>query len=217
MKYDERIGESKLSVLRDGVRFLQAILTSALCYRPEALFLMGFVGCFLVSVLLAMYPTEFYIEQGYVKEWMIYRFVVCFLLGAVGFLFLCAVAIAQQMVTLRGQRRESDPFWSAAAARLFRGKILWVLTGSAVLTSVVLVWPGLVEYSQSGQVTLHWSRVIVAAFGLLLAFEATVTWLLLQILKLWAVQDLARDNTRHAAGSLLKVTSARARPGKLAV
>jgi glycosyltransferase involved in cell wall biosynthesis len=192
MKYDERVGRSKLSVLRDGVRFLQAIVTAALCYRPEGLFLMGFMACLLVSALLAMYPIEFYLENRFLREWMIYRFLVCFLLGSVGFLLLCAAALAQRMVSLRGPRRDGDPFWGAATARLFSGRVLWITTGLAVVCSIVLVWPGVVEYVRSGQVTLHWSRVIVAAFGLLLAFQAILTRLLLEMLDLWAVQDLER-------------------------
>ena len=217
MRYHERIGESKLSVVRDGVRFLQAILNSAICYRPEALFMTGFVVCFLVSALLAMYPIEVYISQGIVSEWMIYRVLVCFLLGGIGFLFLCAVAISQQMVTLRGQRRDGDAFWSAATTRVFRGRLQWLLSGSALVCAILLVWPGLVEYAQTRTVSLHWSRVIVAAFGVLLAFEAFVTWALLQILTLWAVQDTERTDTLAADRSIAKAVAARTRHGKIAV
>ena len=217
MRYHERIGESKLSVIRDGVRFLQAILNSAICYRPEALFMMGFVVCFLVSALLAMYPIELYISQGVVGEWMIYRVLVCFLLGGIGFLFLCAVAISQQMVTLRGQRRDGDAFWSAATTRVFGGRLQWLVSGSALVCALLLVWPGLLEYAQTRTVSLHWSRVIVAAFGVLLACEAFVTWALLQILTLWAVQDTERTDTLAADRSIAKAVAARTRHGKIAV
>ena len=215
MQYHERVGRSKLSVLKDGVRFLQAILASALCYRPEFLFLVGFIFCFGISTLLAMYPVEFYIENRYVHEWMIYRFVLCFLLGSVGFLFLCAAAVAQHMASLRRKQRSGDPFWGAASATLFRGKTLWVFTALAVVLSVMLVWPGIVQYVSTGQVTLHWSRVIVAAFGMLLAFQSIVTRLLLEILDVWAVQDLAQPE--RIAASLPKTASPRRRAGKVAV
>ena len=49
--------------------------------------------------------------------------------------------------------------------------------------SLALVWPGLLEYAKTQHVTLHWSRVMVAAFGLLVAFIATVTATLLQVIK----------------------------------
>jgi glycosyltransferase involved in cell wall biosynthesis len=215
MQYHERVGRSKLSVLKDGLRFLHAILASALCYRPEFLFLVGFAFCFAVSALLAMYPVEFYIKNRFVHEWMIYRFVVCFLMGSVGFLFLCAGAVAQHMASLRRSRRAAEPFWGAAIASLFRGKTLWVSTGFATIVSLLLVWPGVVEYVTTSHVTLHWSRVIVAAFGLLLAIQATVTRLLLEILDLWTVQDLAEPE--RVAASLSKVVTTRKRASKVAV
>lgn len=92
MKYEERIGRSKLSVLRDGVRFLRAIFTGVLCYRPEKVFLIGFGGCTLAAMLLAMSPAEFYLQNRTLEEWMIYRFIACFLLGAFGLLLLLATA-----------------------------------------------------------------------------------------------------------------------------
>ena len=49
-------GTSKLSVLRDGVRFLRAIVTGVLCYRPEKIFLMGLGACMLMALVLA--PTR---------------------------------------------------------------------------------------------------------------------------------------------------------------
>ena len=51
--------------------------------------------------------------------------------------------------------------------------------------SLALVWPGLLEYVGTGQVTLHWSRVIVAAFGLLVAFQAVLTGMTLRVTSLW--------------------------------
>lgn len=215
MQYHERVGRSKLSVVKDGVRFLQAILASALCYRPEFLFLIGFAFCLALSALLAMYPIEFYMERRFIHEWMIYRFVVCFLLGSVGFLFLCAAAVAQHMASIRRKRRDANPFWGAAIATLFRGRTLWVFSGVTVLASVLLVWPGIVQYVGTGQVTLHWSRVIVAAFGLLLTIQAAVTRVLLEILDLWAIQDLAEPE--RVAASAPRPVAARRRPGKVAV
>ena len=63
MPYAERIGESKLNVLRDGIQFFKTIVSGVLCYRPEKLFLMAFSLCMLFLVLLAASPTEYYFEN----------------------------------------------------------------------------------------------------------------------------------------------------------
>ena len=47
--YSERVGRSKLSVVRDGVRFAQSIVWTALCYNPVRL--LGMIG--LVALALA--------------------------------------------------------------------------------------------------------------------------------------------------------------------
>jgi glycosyltransferase involved in cell wall biosynthesis len=54
MRYEERVGESKLHVMRDGVRFLQAILTSVLYYRPEKLFLTAAAFCEVPMIDMSM-------------------------------------------------------------------------------------------------------------------------------------------------------------------
>lgn len=46
--YRERVGRSKLSVIRDGLRFLNSILMTALTYNPTRLF--GLIGAGLISL-----------------------------------------------------------------------------------------------------------------------------------------------------------------------
>lgn len=51
--YRERVGESKLSVTRDGVRFLQTMVTTALAYNPVRVFgFLGLAGVGLAAVVL---------------------------------------------------------------------------------------------------------------------------------------------------------------------
>jgi hypothetical protein len=197
MRYEERIGTSKLRVLTDGVRFLQTILAGVLCYRPERLFLMGFAACLLLGVLVAAYPTEFYLRNRRVEEWMIYRFVACFLVGSCGFLLLGATALAHRMAALGPPRREGSSFWPPVISHLFEGKLWVALTAVTVLASLGLVAPGVVEYFGTGHVTLHWSRVIVGGFGLLIAFQCFVTWVLLQVLAIWQAQQVGQARRRR--------------------
>jgi glycosyltransferase involved in cell wall biosynthesis len=185
MHYEERLGISKLSILHDGVRFLRAIIEGVLCYRPERIFLVVFTLCLLSSAFLAAYPVEFYWRNSRIEEWMVYRFLVCFLLGSAGFLSLSAAVLVHRMKGLGPRRLDCDTFWTAALAKLLSGKKLTVLAGGAVVFSMILLWPGIAEYINKGQVTLHWSRVIVGSFGLLLAFQAVVTAVLLDVIEIW--------------------------------
>jgi glycosyltransferase involved in cell wall biosynthesis len=193
MSYEERIGRSKLSVLKDGIGFLRVIVDGVLCYRPERIFLSGFSVCLLISLLMAVYPTEFYVQNRRLEEWMIYRFLACFLLCSVGVLLLSGSALANQMATLGQYRRQQEGFWAGISGRIFKGKFLAILTISVVTISTLLVWQGIVQYLTTGHVEIHWSRVVVAAFGILLASQLLVTGVLLRVLEIWKAQGEEPD------------------------
>jgi glycosyltransferase involved in cell wall biosynthesis len=185
MAYSERVGESKLSAVKDGVRFFRAILDAVLFYRPSRMFTLFFSLCALIVLLLSISPTEFYFRNHYFEEWMIYRFVVCMLVGAMGFTLLCTAVVADELFGLTNKRPKWNSFSGQLLHQLFSQRSLLTISVLAVLISVVLVWPGIVEYFSTRHITLHWSRVIVAAFGMLIATECVVTASLLRIVRLW--------------------------------
>jgi glycosyltransferase involved in cell wall biosynthesis len=201
MRYEERVGTSKLSVLADGFRFLNAIVEGVLCYRPERLFLMVFWLFLFVGASMALYPVEFYWHNRRIEEWMIYRFIVCFLLGSMGFFLLCAAVLANRMVFLGPKRRDGDSFAVNLFSHLFRGVPLAVFSALMLVGSLVLAWPGVVEYVTTRQITLHWSRIMVAAFGLMLLFQALVTAVMLRLVDLWKYQKAQPYSPEEAVGA----------------
>ena len=184
MPYADRVGQSKLRVFRDGWRFLLAILDGVFLFRPERSFMFLAFLTLVPAVLLSLNPVEFYLMNRRVEEWMIYRFVVTFLLGSAGVLALSGAAVVSRMselVLTRGKRT----FWLSLLVRSFGGAPVAILLTALVGGATALIWPGLVEYAQTGHVTLHWSRVIVGAFGLLVAFQVVLTGVLLRTTTLW--------------------------------
>lgn len=195
MRYEERLGRSKLSVLKDGVRFLRSILAGVLCYRPERILLLGFSGCLLIMALLAANPIEFYLRHRRLEEWMIYRFVACSLLGSMGLLLLLSTALAHRMAFFSRRRTEGNPFWPSLISTVFRGPGLLVLLASLLCASTLFLWPGLVEYTSTGHVTVHWSRLLAGAFGIFSAFQTAVFALLMRVVTLWKTQALAAPSS----------------------
>jgi glycosyltransferase involved in cell wall biosynthesis len=201
MHYEERIGRSKLNVIKDGFRFLHAIFAAVLCYRPERLFLMGFVLCLTLGTVIAAYPVEFYLRHQCLEEWMIYRFMACFLLGACGQFLLSSTALAHQMATFGPRRNEGGSYWPSIISALFEGKILAVCIGLMLTVAGIFLGAGIVEYVTTGHTTLHWSRLFVGAFGLLMAFHVAVTWILLQVVALWKYER--EESGRRQSETLL--------------
>jgi glycosyltransferase involved in cell wall biosynthesis len=187
MSYAERVGESKLSVLRDGVRFLYAIRDAAMLYRPSRVFGLAAAACVMVGLFWGAYPVEFYLANRRLEEWMIYRLLLCGFLLTCAFTLLTAGVLADRVLSLVYRRRQQT-FVSELFDRLLNGPRLLVGAGLFAAVAMVLVWPGLVEYVQTRHVTLHWSRAVTAVFLLQLAVFATVNTVLQKVIELWKGQ-----------------------------
>jgi glycosyltransferase involved in cell wall biosynthesis len=187
MSYAERVGESKLHVMRDGVRFLAAILNALLLYRPSRIFGVLAGLCIFIALLWGMYPLEFYVRNQRLEEWMIYRVQLCVFLGTCSFVFTGAGALSEQILALFYPRRWRT-FVGQLTEALFSPRVLVVFAVAAAIVSVALVWPGLKDYLSTGHTTLHWSRAIVAASLLQLAVLAVVLVVLQRVVSLWREQ-----------------------------
>jgi hypothetical protein len=164
MPYAERAGESKLSVVRDGFRFLRAILDATLLYRPARLLEPLAVATAAAAVLLMATPLLAYLRERAVADWMIYRFLVSQLLGTLAFLLLGANYLSGRIVGLwRGKPARPSPL-ARGFAWLLRGAPGWTLVAALLVAAFALVAHGLWELFATGHVVLHWSRFVAMAF-----------------------------------------------------
>ncbi len=165
-----------------------AIFAGVLCYRPEKLLLLAFITCALLAMLFAAYPTEFYFQHRRLEEWMIYRFVVCYILGSCGLMLLLATALTSRMASFGPRRQGSNSFWPAVVASILSGKSLWLVLGLLLAAALFFLWPGFVEYWQTKSLTLHWSRLIAGAFSLFSALQTIVFSFLMEVVSVWLKQ-----------------------------
>jgi glycosyltransferase involved in cell wall biosynthesis len=214
MTYEERIGRSKLNVVRDGIRFLRTIFAGVLCYRPERILIFAFAICMLSIVLLAASPTEFYLRHRRLDEWMIYRFVVCQLLGSFGLMLLLATALANGVAQFGPRRSTAVSFWSSLITALLRGRVLVAMTLLLLALSVFFLWPGIVEFATTGGITLHWSRLLAGAFTLLSAGQTAVFALLIEVVSLWMRQkdEIRKEQAREESLKLQSDPNSSAQP-----
>jgi glycosyltransferase involved in cell wall biosynthesis len=187
MAYAERIGESKLRVLRDGVRFLFAIRDAALLYQPSRIFGLAAAFCVLAGLWWSAYPVEFYWRNRRLEEWMIYRLLLCGFLFNSTLILMCAGVLGDRVLALVYRRRHRT-FFSAMFDQVLHRSHLAYVGVLAAAAAVWLVWPGLVEYATSGQVSLHWSRPLAALFLLQGAVFTAAYSVLHKIVDLWSGQ-----------------------------
>jgi hypothetical protein len=195
MRYSERTGESKLNVLRDGVRFLSSILDAILLYRPDRFFALAAMICVTVGAFWVAYPVEFYLRERRLEEWMIYRVLLTGFLFACAFVLTTSGVLAERISSL-AYRRRRQTFLGQLVNRVFSTQTLRWMVPITVVAAVAFVWPALVEYSRTGHVTLHWSRMAAAIFLLNIAVFSVIAVVLQRVVGLWKAQleALRRDH-----------------------
>lgn len=161
MPYKEREGRSKLSVVRDGRRFLETILRTAALYRPSRI--LGAFGVVSLLACAALFagPAIYYAQEQRLQEWMIYRFVVGNLTGIVGVSLLSAGYIAGTTVDallFEGRTRSRTRAWATNA---LQGPLFWVTEAVLLAGGGLLVLPSFFELVRTGATLTHWSRFIV--------------------------------------------------------
>ncbi len=160
MPYHERVGESKLRVIKDGLRFLRVILESAFLYRPSRPLNAAALVMMASSAVLMYPPAVYYLRHHRVLEWMIYRFLVSHLLGIGAVLCVCASYLSKRIIEIAlaeevGSRKASD--WET----FFRGGWFWTVNAVLAAAGGSLVLGSFLERLETGSTYEHWSRFIV--------------------------------------------------------
>jgi membrane protein implicated in regulation of membrane protease activity len=136
---------------------------------------------------------EFYARNRRLEEWMIYRFVACFLLGSFGLLLLLATALTNLMAQLGSRRAEAARFWPSLVSDVLTRPLAIALLIVALLgAGGFVLWPGIAQFITTGTVDLHWSRLLVGAFALFGVGHLVVFGVLFKVVSIWRDQRLQR-------------------------
>ena len=190
MTYEERIGESKLHVVRDGIRFFRTILEMTMMWRPAKLLVASAAVCLIAMTLFALHPIEMWLSTGHLQEDMIYRLLFCSFAGTVGLTLLSTGVVCERLRRLVDARERPATFVWTVLERCYS---LPVLATVAILVTPALAWlvgPGCWTWVSAGYVDLHWSRIVLAgliAFGV---FQQGVTALTTNLLRFHAARKV---------------------------
>jgi glycosyltransferase involved in cell wall biosynthesis len=193
--YATRIGESKLHVVRDGLRFLSAIVGGLLSVRPDRFLGMIFLVCAFATAAIAAFPVEHYLRHASLEEWMIHRFIACLVLSYSGFTAFAAIGISHRLASLGPLRKPTDSFYASIAAKLFSPTAVLLWGSLCTCVSLYIIRDGLLEYITKRTVALHWSRLIVAAYLMSIVFQGFITAILLGVINMWV--DAQRPRLRN--------------------
>ena len=174
MPYHERVGESKLRVIKDGLRFLRVILETAFLYRPARPLIFAALALFSAAALLMFPPMKFYLEHRFVLEWMIYRFLVSALAGTSACLAFCAAFLTDRMARIT-LSEEFAPEDTSKIVNFFRSRWFWAIPAGLLVIGGGLVLGSFLELLATGKTYEHWSRFIVMSFSFSTAIILVMT------------------------------------------
>lgn len=206
MPYEERVGESKLHVLRDGVRFLRTILEMAFRWQPTRMLAGGSLLCFALMLALSLFPMEMWLRLGRLQEDMIYRLLCCTLLGAVGLALLSAGVLSAQLSRLiqPGERRT---FVMELMDRAFSPRAFVIAIGVSAPFLAWLIGPGVWSRLIHGSIELHWSRVVLAGLWTYGLAQMGLTVLLANLIRFHLHRAANQGIIASATSSIIDMAS----------
>ncbi len=200
--YRERTGRSKLNVMRDGMRFAQSVVWTALTYNPVRQ--LGFLGLACLSVTLAVGCALFVqrlrgttslgplgVFALYVAATLAVAGVSVFSLGA---MFNYLVALARKRPVRQGLL--GRPLFQPPLDRHF-----WWLGLLAMIGGLGIAIASLILGLRGWEIRRLWFWQLLAAMGGLTGLQLVISWLIMRVLEelsLAGEVEPGADDGRHA-------------------
>jgi len=199
MSYEEREGRSKLSVVRDGLRFLRTIIDVGLTYQPfRIISAPGFV-LLLLAFILGLPVLVEYLQIRQIAEDDIYRLLTVIVLSTAGIqMFLTGLAGEHAVAIVHRKKWDGGPALRLAKG-VFTEPVLIGLGIASIVCAIALNAGGLWTWVTRGYVSQHWSRTATGAMLTLFGFQCLAAAVLYRMLRLLAHIPAVR-RSREAAG-----------------
>jgi hypothetical protein len=191
MSYSEREGRSKLSVVRDGTRFLLTIVDVGLTYQPFRILALPGIFLLALAFVLGLPVVLEYIEARQIAPGDIYRMLTVLTLAACGMQTFLTGLVAERAVDIIHRRQWSGGRLLQWLKRLVAEPTLLTLGVLCICMAVALNAHGLWTWVTEGFVYQHWSRAATGAMLVLLGFQFLGAAVLDRILGLLALRVMA--------------------------
>lgn len=199
--YSERAGRSKLHVIRDGMRFAQSIVWTALSYNPvrvlgllglAALLLAGVIGLGLVVLRLSGITT---ISSGGA-----FNLFLGLVLAVTGICLLTLGISFNYFVALFHKRPvQQGLFGRSLVANRMENHFGWIGAG-LLLLGVLLGLVSLYLSRDGWEATKVWLYYLASASLALIGIQLTVAWIQMQVLYALSERESLIHQDMHARG-----------------
>jgi glycosyltransferase involved in cell wall biosynthesis len=182
MCYEERIGESKLGVVQDGVRFLKTIIDIALTYEPFKFFGITGIISFLIGLGYGIYPLVYYIRFKLVPDYMIYRLITVMVFIITSFTLFTVGIISDEITDLIHKSKKRERKFKPTLYSTLSQKNLIVFGIVVCFSGIIINYRTIWQYVSTGLIDVPWVYVVTGAFLVLMGLQAIALGVLRRIL-----------------------------------
>lgn len=195
ISYAERIGRSKLSVMRDGIRFTNAIVWTALTYNPVRILGLGSFALLAVAFGIGLYIVG--LRLGGVvtlNAWQVYSVFLATVLSVVGISLFSLGATFNYLVALFHKRPMRQglfgkPIFSTPLEHHFG----WM--GLVALAVGLMLSLGAFVLSLSGwEITRLWLYLLASALLGIVGLQLSISWVVMRVLDELARREVSAQH-----------------------
>jgi hypothetical protein len=192
--YRERVGESKLSVTRDGVRFLHTMVSTALAYNPVRVFgFLGLAGIAVAGAILAglvLLRLSGVAQLGETGTLAVFAALVCGVAGvnlfALGASFNYLVSLFYRRPIRQGLFKK--PLFARPIEQLFLPAGV-----GAIITGVAVSIGAMVLSHRGWPMERLWLYLTGSAMMMLVGLQLVMAWLMGSVLRQLSERELGRN------------------------
>lgn len=190
--YAERVGRSKLNIVRDGVRFTNTIVWTALTYNPVRILGFASLGLLGVVLLVGLYIVGLRLSGvTQLNAWQVYTLFVAAVCGFAGISLFSLGAMFNYLVALfdkRPVRRGlfGKPIFDPPLDRHFG----WLGISAILLGGVVSV-VALIASMNGWEIARLWLYLLASALLVIIGIQLAIAWLVMRVLEQLAQREVA--------------------------
>lgn len=190
--YAERLGRSKLSVVRDGVRFTNAIIWTALTYNPVRILGLVSLAALGIALLIALYFLVIRLSGvTALNSWQVFALYSAVMLAVLGINLFSLGSMFNYLVSLFHKRPVRQglfgkPLFNPSLDHQFG----WL--GLVAMVGGVLVTTGAFVASVNGLETERlWFYLLLGAMFFVTGLELFISWIVMRVLEELAGREVS--------------------------
>jgi glycosyltransferase involved in cell wall biosynthesis len=182
--YRERVGRSKLNVIRDGWRFLNSIVWTALSYNPARILgMIGVIGISISAIVMAALLLARITGVTFLDQWGVFAVFSAMMFGVAGVSLFSLGAMFNYLVSLFHNKPERQGIFGKPIFHQPLERHFWWMGGAAVIIGSIVAIVGFVLSLQGWDISRLWLWLVASAMLILIGVQLVVSWVVMRVLE----------------------------------